>query len=400
MSRKSNTPRGVREIVRGKEYRIDLRRYGGGEPRFFGTQAGAAIHREDMLHKMSRLRPGNMRDAPSNLRVACDRFLDKQLERCDDGEIGVGELDNKTRHLKQLCLVRVGNRFVGDFNLGDITHDLLAENVRREMSECRAKPTVRRAFVTIKQMMDWCVTRNWLHKSPAVKIKISLKGLPPKHVRSISPAEMACVIQAAPDIYRYQIMFAAYTGLRAGEQVALTWDDLDFEYGYINVRRARKKPGRKGRKKYPLIGLPKTDKSYRTLKMPNVVAQMLREWKMEQPLEMRGNNLVFPSKTGSMADHGNWRKRGLHKACENALYNNKPVAQMTWQDLRHFYASVLIFSKQVSDAEVATFLGHSSIDFTYYQYARYFQDRNRDNNLGNVLDDVFGYKKNDARELI
>ena len=74
----------------------------------------------------------------------------------------------------------------------------------------------------------------------------------------------------------------------------------------------------------------------------------------------------------------------------------KKVEQMKWKDLRNFYASVLIFSKKVSDAEIAAMLGHSSLDFTYHEYARYFRDRDRDNKLANVLDDAFGYDESNS----
>ena len=114
---------------------------------------------------------------------------------------------------------------------------------------------------------------------------------------------------------------------------------------------------------------------------------MLRKWKMSQPLKMRKHNLVFPNTLGNYADGDNWRNRGLNVAIKRTNY---PVKPMTLHDLRHYYASCLIFDHRTSDAEVAALLGHADINHTYWQYARYFEERSSAMSDGDVLDEILG----------
>jgi integrase len=230
-------------------------------------------------------------------------------------------------------------------------------------------------------MLKWCVDEGFLLQSPAAGIVISLKDDIPKVKRRIMPGEMVSVINKASEKYRREIMFAAYTGLRAGEQAVLTWDDINFEHCYVQVNKARKWGGE--------LGGPKTRHGCREVRLSKALIKMLREWKMQQPLEMRTNNLVFPTASGSVADTNNWRNRGLLPACAAAKFEGKQVAPMKWKDLRNFFASVLIFGKQVDGPELAALLGHGSIEFTYKVYARYYRDAKRDQETGDVLDQAF-----------
>ena len=382
MTDKRNTQKGIREIIRNKEYQIDLRKYGAGEPKFFGTAAEASHYRQQKIAELDVLSKSNVKIQAGSVQTACDQFLKEQKRRWkEDGEIGHGEYVNKERHCRQFCAVPVENKTIGDLQLADLTKKILVNVVKKHLLIGRSKSTVRRAFVTYKQMLKWCVDEGYIAQSPAAGIVISLKNETVPDLRRITPAEMVIVINAAPEKYRREIMFAAYTGLRAGEQAVLTWDDIDFDYSYVRIDKARKWGGE--------LGGPKTIHSQREVKLSKTVLNMLREWKMQQPLQMRTNNLVFPTEVGSVADTNNWRNRGLFPACAAAEFEGRPVAPMKWHDLRHFYASVLIFGKQVDGAELAALLGHGSVEFTYKVYARYYRDLKRDQETGDVLDQAF-----------
>lgn len=113
--------------------------------------------------------------------------------------------------------------------------------------------------------------------------------------------------------------------------------------------------------------------------------QSLREWKVQQPLEQRVNNLVFPDEVGEVADGETWLDKGITRACEAAR-----VKRMTWLDLRHFYASVLIFSSELNDSTITEFMGHSEISFCKKQYARWFNERDNDEKIAAKLGAAFG----------
>ena len=365
----------VRKIEKNK-WIIDARGIGNNGQRVFrGTKIEAERELARLMAEGGK-RQTDPQDIPTVWRAAL-QFLDAQKRRVCDGEIGYGEYRNKELHIRHFCGVKLRRAEVGERKISDLRYEDFDEVIVPALKRKRALATVRRIMVTIKQFLNWCARKRWIASNPAQTITISFRGQRRKELRIISPAEMALVIEHAPQDYRRQIAFSAYTGLRAGETVALTWDNVDLESAKVHVRQARKWGGQ--------IGEPKTDKAYRTLSMPASLVKMLREWKVLQPIEMRRRNLVFPSGTGEVADSGNWRKRGLAVACKRAA-----VEPMTWHDLRHFYASCMIFDERTSDAKVAQFLGHSSIDFTYKVYARYFDNVADSTNDGDVLDRVLG----------
>ncbi|WP_053416213.1 site-specific integrase [Viridibacillus arvi] len=63
--------------------------------------------------------------------------------------------------------------------------------------------------------------------------------------------------------------FLAFTGMRIGEALALTWQDVDFENGIININKSRGSFG---------VGTPKTLNSYRTIPIDETVVSTLKKY--------------------------------------------------------------------------------------------------------------------------
>ena len=68
------------------------------------------------------------------------------------------------------------------------------------------------------------------------------------------------------------------TGFRKGEVIGLKWDDIDFNIAKISVNRSVGN--------YPKYGLiikePKIEKSLRTITVPNILIDTLKEYKTYQ----------------------------------------------------------------------------------------------------------------------
>src|SRR5262245_44352517 len=90
--------------------------------------------------------------------------------------------------------------------------------------------TANRAYSTLRSMMNWCVNRSILDRSPC-------HGLPdpaperPRH-RVLSDRELSAVISAARRIgfpYGHMIEILALTAQRRSEVSGLVWSEIDFE---------------------------------------------------------------------------------------------------------------------------------------------------------------------------
>ena len=67
--------------------------------------------------------------------------------------------------------------------------------------------------------------------------------------RFLNQNEIGLLLDAAVDPYRLPIATAIFMGLRIGELLGLTWEDIDFKAGVIKVRFQATRPGERARLK-------------------------------------------------------------------------------------------------------------------------------------------------------
>lgn len=351
---------------RGQLYYVDARRYGGKQRRF-ETRAEAEAYLE---HHRSAHRAGSVYlDPAQSLRVeeAIEDYLKREETRARAEHLAATYVQNKAVALRQVAALgspSFGTRRVGELREYDLAEELLP----LLQALCRSHSTLKKKWVIVGQFFGWLVRTGQISSNPA-RVPLPRRTDEPHEALRISREQIAAIIEHADDRYRLVIQFAAYTGLRAGEQRALTWDDVDLDAGIVRVTRAVKHGG--------YVGPPKTKGGKRTVPLaPDLIAE-LRAWKLAQPIAQRRQGLVFPTASGGVADINNWRNRGLHKACKAA-----GVDLIRWHDLRHYFASVLLFQLKEEHATITTLLGHHSISFTHSQYGHWMEDAKRDRDLG------------------
>ena len=240
----------------------------------------------------------------------------------------------------------------------------------------QAHSTGRTRYDTVRQILKFAVKKRWLRSNPAREVDLPRNQSTAKVATQISKENIDAIIDAAAPEYRLQIKFAALTGLRAGEQVALRWDKVDLDERRLFVHWARKTGG--------VIGETKTGAGMRTVMLADELIAELREWQFRQPFAQRVKGLVFPSRTGNYADSNNWRNRGLIPACRAA--GIKPIR---WHDLRHYFASKICFSANFTDLEITQMMGHASIDLTRRVYAHWLADPDRDATIADQISAAF-----------
>jgi integrase len=356
---------------RGVWHYVDARRFGG-KQRKFETRAEAEAYLE---HHRTAHRAGSVYlDPARSLRVeqAIEDYLEYEEERARSGEQSAAHVQNKAVALRGVAaLAGFGERRVGELRKSD-----LAAVQGQLKAACRAHATLAKKWVIVGQLFEWLVVTDQIPTNPA-RVRLPRRTDEPKEALRISREQISAIIAHADERHRLVIQLAAYTGLRAGEQRALTWDCLDLDAGVVRVTRAVKKDG--------ILGAPKTAGGKRTVPLaPDLIAE-LRAWKLAQPIEQRRQGLVFPSATGGVADINNWRNRGLHAACKAA-----GVDLIRWHDLRHYFASILLFELGEGEATITTLLGHHSIAFTHAQYGHWLVDARRDRDLGARLGAALG----------
>lgn len=90
-------------------------------------------------------------------------------------------------------------------------------------------------------------------------------------------------LSAKKDKYR-GIILCLYTGLRIGELLALTWNDIDFEKSILSVTKTCH-DGNENGKHIRIIDTPKTENSRRQIPLSKTLVKMLKEIKKKSKCE-------------------------------------------------------------------------------------------------------------------
>jgi integrase len=200
-----------------------------------------------------------------------------------------------------------------------------------------------------------------------------------------SPTEIRAIVDHLSGRWRPLILTAIFTGLRASELRGLRWIDVDLKKNELHVRQRADR--------YSQIGRPKSEAGERSIPLPPMAANALRQWKLISPKSELG--LAFPTTRGKIEHHKNIVERGFIPV-QIAAGVTKPVVGSNGQPmrdkdgapvltarytglhaLRHFYASWSINRKADGGLElppkvIQERLGHSTIAMTMDVYGHLF----------------------------
>ncbi|MGW1001326.1 tyrosine-type recombinase/integrase [Streptomyces sp. NPDC002520] len=192
----------------------------------------------------------------------------------------------------------------------------------------------------------------------------------PKEVRPLDGAEARLLLKTARPHRLFTLwLLLVSTGLRRGEALALTWEDIDLKNGQLRVRRNVQRIRRE-----LIFGTPKTMRSVRNVSLPKTCVQALtrhqaqqeRERKVAgkkwQPAPGQPNGLIFTTTTGRVTD-----PRSLNRML-TILCRDAGVRRVRVHDLRHTCASLLL-AQGVDARTIMETLGHSTITMTLDTYA-------------------------------
>ncbi|RVI06471.1 site-specific integrase [Sinorhizobium meliloti] len=192
-------------------------------------------------------------------------------------------------------------------------------------------------------------------------------------------AEIRAILDAAKGRYRPLLVTMIFTGLRASEARGLRWEDIDLKKALLHVRQRADR--------YGDVGMPKSEAGQRTVPLPPIAVNTLKEWKLACPKSEAG--LVFPNTVGNIENHQNMLKRGLWPTqiaagvtvvAEEVDEEGNPILAPKYSGfhaLRHWFASWCINRKadgglELTPKAVQVRMGHSSIQVTFDTYGHLF----------------------------
>ena len=233
--------------------------------------------------------------------------------------------------------------------------------------------SVNRIHTVLSMIFTYAVDQEYLVRTPmpkVKKIKTEKKG-----VQFMSNDQIAKLLGAMEGFrMRALFHFILATGVRRGEALGLSWQDVDFEKEQVMIRQSLVKDKVKTVK----LGALKKDTSARQIPLLSEDFAQLRAWQTEQDAEkalLEGEymdkGLVFCRINGLPIypdTPGEW----LEDYCTKAK-----ISRFKLHELRHTYASRMIRAG-THPKVLQELLGHTNIKMTMDTYGHLFPGMKRD----------------------
>ena len=206
--------------------------------------------------------------------------------------------------------------------------------------------------------------------------KIKRPKIVEKQVECFSIQEQKKIEEAAlsakKDKYR-GIVLCLYTGLRIGELLALTWNDIDFEKSILSVTKTCH-DGNENGEHIRIIDTPKTENSRRQIPLSKTLVKMLKDMKKKSKCEFviaDGEKSVFI--------------RSYQRTFELLLKKLK-LPHKGFHSLRHTFAT-LVLECGMDVKSLSEILGHKNAIITLNRYAHSLWEHKAEmmNNLSKML---------------
>ena len=322
---------------------VDLVPIGGGEPSF-KSKAKAVAHAKEMFDRYRGNKPV-MAESTWAIDDAFAAFKDHLEAKVQDPDIkyGSGSQANQEAHLNFISALKFDGLQFGKARVSSLAKEFIKEQFWLELRRYGAKSgiTALNRFNTFAQALEYCRKQEQVEVNVAHAADIEK---PDRHARwkettedgaaRIDSETLQKILDHVEPKHQLKVLFAANTGLRVGEQLALKVYDpkkpleggVDFKTNQVFVRTAVK---RTRNNSDAFIGKPKSEKGIRTVAITPDLSVMLEEEYKNLPDFQKAEGWLFPSEHGTRCSGRNWRERILYRACKAAgLQRERALADM------------------------------------------------------------------------
>ena len=276
---------------------------------------------------------------------------------------------------------------LGAEKIGNVTtkqiQDIIDEyaNPSDSSTEPLAISGLKKILQFIRPCMQTAVKEGIIQNNPSLDVLLPARSFILKETKkqySLSDNEMDMFKRSALKKYdngeyksrnALSLLIILNLGLRAGEALALEWDNIDFENQLIYINKTLqcgiKNENRQDDENayiFQIKNSTKTEAGNRILKLNDTVLFYLKEMKKYDKRHNIQSKYVCCNNKGKINNHRNLQKC-LDRLCEDTNIDKR----ITLHTLRHTFGSTLI-RRKIGIEVVSKLMGHANITITYNKY--------------------------------
>ena len=260
---------------------------------------------------------------------------------------------NRYKSICELHLIKD----LGNYELEKLKPNILQEFLLKKIDDNYSTNTIKGIVSVLKQALRLAITLEIIDKEYCSNLK--MPSGEEKEISVFTKKEQQLIETFCLNHKRRNyigVVICLYTGIRLGELLALTWDDLDLNTGLLNINKTQYSA--KLNSKYQIIvDKPKTKKSNRVIPLSNQLVKLLKVMKKE-----RNSKYVITTRKLEMVGNRSYQRTFkfiLKKV--NVPYRN-------FHSLRHTFATNAI-ELGMDVKTLAEILGHTNAMITLNRYS-------------------------------
>ncbi|WQS96723.1 site-specific integrase [Helicobacter pylori] len=267
--------------------------------------------------------------------------------------------------LKQTSINSLENVFNSVFSLMGLKEtDRLKKITREKITQYHQatlklyrKNTIHNFNANLKSFLAFCESERFLSQNPYYAITLK-NALEPKAIEPFNLEEVKTLIENAPSLrLKAFLVVAFFTGLRTGEQLALLWENIDFNEKTITINKSLNELGE--------ITSPKNKPSIREVDLLEPVEKILKELQASEPANKKFVFIDMPKRSSLFQRHFKQLLKALNLK-DRKLYTT-----------RHTFASLML-SQGEEPMWVSKTLGHKDLNTTYKTYSHYIPKQEKE----------------------
>lgn len=252
---------------------------------------------------------------------------------------------------------------IGHIKLDKITPTLLQNFLSQKQQNGLTNGSIQNIKKVLNNSLKLAVKQGYIKANPLSSVEIRNKRNS-KEKRILTTEEITMVLAEVRNTKFYPpYLIALHTGMRLGEILALTWDDIDFDANRIFINKALIVHS----ENQLSLSTPKTQSSNRDVLITNQLRNELLRWQNTQSLILQNINSSILEKKFICTDVNGKPLNPRYVSSYTSKLAKRMNISFTFHDFRHTHATILLESG-VNAKIVQERLGHSNISTTLGTY--------------------------------